>query len=72
MAKAKIKASAWKAIRKTQYDNYEDYFQVFRGFSKKSYPEKQTMGSILAILCKANYRITQLISIFNSFHLKNG
>ena len=37
--KAKIKASAWKTIRKTQYDNYEDYFQVFRGFSKKSYPE---------------------------------
>ena len=26
-------------IRKTQYDNYEDYSQVFRGFSKKSYPE---------------------------------
>ena len=25
--------------RKTQYDNYEDYFQVFRGFSKKSYPD---------------------------------
>ena len=23
--KAKIKASAWKTIRKTQYDNYEDY-----------------------------------------------
>ena len=22
--KAKIKASAWKTIRKTQYDNYED------------------------------------------------
>ena len=38
--KAKIKASAWKTIRKTQYDNYEDYFQVFRGFSKKSYPAK--------------------------------
>ena len=37
--KAKIKASAWKTIRKTQYDNHEDYFQVFRGFSKKSYPE---------------------------------
>ena len=37
--KAKIKASAWKTIRKTQYDDYEDYFQVFRGFSKKSYPE---------------------------------
>ena len=28
----------WKTIRKTQYDNYEGYFQVFRGFSKKSYP----------------------------------
>ena len=26
-------------IRKTQYNSYEDYFQVFRGFSKKSYPE---------------------------------
>ena len=23
--KAKIKASAWKTIRKTQYDSYEDY-----------------------------------------------
>ena len=23
------------------YDSYEDYFQVFRGFSKKSYPEMQ-------------------------------
>ena len=37
--KAKIKASAWKTIRETQYNSYEDYFQVFRGFSKKSYPE---------------------------------
>ena len=37
--KAKTKASAWKTIRKTQYNSYEDYFQVFRGFSKKSYPE---------------------------------
>ena len=37
--KGKIKASAWKTIRKTQYDRYEDYFQVFRGFSKKSYPD---------------------------------
>ena len=26
--KAKIKASAWKTIRKAQYDNYEDYFSV--------------------------------------------
>ena len=37
--KAKVKASAWKTIRKTRYNIYEDYFQVFRGFSKKSYPE---------------------------------
>ena len=37
--KAKVKASAWKTIRKTQYSCYENYFQVFRGFSKKSYPE---------------------------------
>ena len=37
--KPKIKASAWKTIRKTQYSCYENYFQVFRGFSKKSYPE---------------------------------
>ena len=37
--KAKIKASAWKTIRETQYNSYDDYFQVFRGFSKKSYPE---------------------------------
>ena len=26
--KAKIKASAWKTIRKTQYDNYEDQFII--------------------------------------------
>ena len=44
--KAKIKASTWKTIRKTQYDNYEDYFQVFRGFSKKSYPEKVILKSV--------------------------
>ena len=35
----KIKASAWKTIRETQYNSYDDYFQVFRGFSKKRYPE---------------------------------
>ena len=43
---AKVKASAWKTIRKTQYNRYEDYFQVFRGFSKKSYPEMQNNNSI--------------------------
>ena len=43
--KAKIKASAWKTIRKTQYSCYENYFQVFRGFSKKSYPERFTITS---------------------------
>ena len=37
--KAKIKASASKTIRETQCNSYDDYFQVFRGFSKKSYPE---------------------------------
>ena len=37
--KAKIKASAWKTIRKTQYSCYENYFQVFWGFSKKNYPD---------------------------------
>ena len=39
--KAKIKASACarKTIRETQYNSYDDYFQVFRGFSRKSYPE---------------------------------
>ena len=28
--------------RKTQYNSYEDYFQAFRGFSKKSYPETKS------------------------------
>ena len=51
--KAKIKASAWKTIRKTQYSCYENYFQVFRCFSKKSYPQvfrnKDTTSSITKI-----------------------
>lgn len=37
--KAKIKASAWKTIRKTWYSSYENHFQVFQGFSEKNYPE---------------------------------
>ena len=45
--KAKIKASAWQIIRKTQYSCYDNYFQVFRGFSKKSYPEKARSFTIL-------------------------
>ena len=47
--KAKIKASAWKTIRKTQYSCYKNYFQVFRGFSKKSYPE------IHYVLCNSHF-----------------
>ena len=45
--KAKIKASAWQIIRKTQCSCYDNYFQVFRGFSKKSYPEKARSFTIL-------------------------
>ena len=56
LIQAKIKASAWKTIRKTQYSCYEKYFQVFRGFSKKSYPEKARSFTIL--LAKDNYKFS--------------
>ena len=60
--KAKIKASAWKTIRKTQYDNYEDYFQVFRGFSKKSYPEKLYLFVQFMYIAKENEMISVKIA----------
>ena len=44
-----MKASAWKTIHKTQYNSYEDYFQVFRGFSKESYPETKHSSTKIQI-----------------------
>ena len=41
-----VKASAWKTIRKTQYDNYEDYFQVFRGFQQEKLPRESLIAFV--------------------------